>query len=177
MNENRNMILAIVLSALVLLGWTLLSDKLMPPAPKAKVETKAKPSEAPAAAPAAQPAQKLQTRAQAIAGSPRVQIRTPSLEGSINLKGARFDDLVLLKQRVAIEPTSPPVRLLSPVGAAGAYYASFGWTGQVATWSSGPNHSCFRSSIAFRRISVGGTNRPLSGTSTVLSQSAWAASR
>ena len=30
MNDNRNMILAIVLSALVLLGWSLLSDKLLP---------------------------------------------------------------------------------------------------------------------------------------------------
>ena len=130
MNDNRNMILAIVLSALVLLGWTLLSDKIMPTPAKqpAKVE-KTQPNAAQTAGPAhVQP--KMQSQAQALAVSPRVQVRTPSLQGSINLKGARFDDLVLLKQRVAIEPTSPAVRLLSPVGAPGAYYASFGWTGQ-----------------------------------------------
>ena len=62
--------------------------------------------------------------------TPRVRIDTPSLAGSINLKGARFDDLVLVRQRETIAKDSPPVRLLSPAGATGAYFASFGWTGQ-----------------------------------------------
>ena len=46
MNDNRNMILAIVLSALVLIGWSLVSDRLLPTAnpPVVKVEDgKAKP--------------------------------------------------------------------------------------------------------------------------------------
>ena len=50
------------------------------------------------------------------------------------MKGARFDDLVLVRQREGVAKESPPVRLLSPAGAKGAYFAGFGWTGQgVAT--------------------------------------------
>ena len=61
---------------------------------------------------------------------PRVQIRTPSLRGSINLKGAQIDDLCCCQQRQTIAKNSPPVRLLSPLGAPGAYIAPFGWTGR-----------------------------------------------
>jgi YidC/Oxa1 family membrane protein insertase len=131
-SENRNMILAIVLSALVLLGWTMLSDKLMPATPQTqKVENgKVKPAPQPQAGPVESTPQKLHARAQVLGESPRVRIDTPSLQGSINLKGARFDDLVLLKERETIDKNSPPVRLLSPAGAPGAYFASFGWTGQ-----------------------------------------------
>jgi YidC/Oxa1 family membrane protein insertase len=140
-NENKNMILAIVLSALVLLGWTFLSQRFFPtatPTPQTqKVENgQVKPAAQPqaAAAPAAAPApgtpQQMRARSLVLAESPRVQIRTASLQGSINLKGARFDDLVLLRERETIARDSPPVRLLSPVGAPDAYFASFGWTGQ-----------------------------------------------
>ena len=102
MSENRNMILAIALSALVLLGWTMLSDKFLPTTPPKteKVESgAAKPAAQPQAGPVAATApQKMQARSQVLAQTPRVQIRTPNLQGSINLKGARFDDLVLLKR-------------------------------------------------------------------------------
>src|SRR4029434_9229900 len=54
----------------------------------------------------------------------------PSLLGSINLKGAQIDDLLLVNEKLTIARDSPPVRLLSPLGAPGAYIASFGWTGQ-----------------------------------------------
>ena len=133
MNDNRNMILAIVLSALVLLGWTMLSDKFLPTAaPQTqKVETgkvAPTPQPQPQAGPVEATPQKLQARAQVLGASPRVQIRTASLQGSINLRGARFDDLVLLKERQTIADNSPPVRLLSPAGAPGAYFATFGWT-------------------------------------------------
>lgn len=103
MNENRNMILAIVLSALVLLGWTFLSDRLMPtPAPQAQKADANKPAAQPQPTPAAQPAHKVRPVSQVVGESPRVRIETPSLKGSINLKGARFDDLVLLNERQAI---------------------------------------------------------------------------
>jgi YidC/Oxa1 family membrane protein insertase len=131
------MILAIVLSAVVLLGWTMLSEKFLPTTPPAQTQKveKAAPQAAPApqasaveAAP--QTAKKLQPRSEVLRAGPRVQIATPSLRGSINLTGARFDDLVLVKERQTIAEDSPPVRLLSPAGAPGAYFATFGWTGQ-----------------------------------------------
>jgi len=136
-NDNKNMLLAIVLSALVLIGWSLLSDRFFPTAgPQTQqVENgKVKPVPQPQAAPAADSPQAIRKREVVLAETPRVRIETPSLRGSINLKGARIDDLVLVEQRETIAKDSPPVRLLSPAGAADAYFAQFGWTGQeVAT--------------------------------------------
>jgi YidC/Oxa1 family membrane protein insertase len=70
------------------------------------------------------------TRAQALAASPRVPIATPSLKGSISLRGARLDDLFLVKYSQTTDKGSPPVELLKPEGAAYAFFADFGWVGQ-----------------------------------------------
>ena len=133
MDNQRNMILAVVLSALVLIGWTAVSDKFLPTArpPATKIEdgkTIALPAPgtpAPAAA-----AAKVQDRAKVIAATSRVPIRTPKLVGTINLTGARIDDLVLVAYRETIKKDAPPIRLLSPGGTPDAYYAGFGWAGQ-----------------------------------------------
>ena len=71
------------------------------------------------------------TREQAIAsGGPRIQIRTPTLSGSIALRGARFDDLSLTQYHETTDPASPAVELLRPSRAEYAYFADFGWSGQ-----------------------------------------------
>ncbi|QIK77653.1 membrane protein insertase YidC [Sphingomonas piscis] len=136
MNENRNMILAMVLSALVLFGWSMLSDRFFPTAaPQTqKVEDgKVTPAATPPAAGTAAP-QALRNRAQVIAETPRVRFQTPALSGSINLKGARIDDLVLLKHRMTFDPNSSPVPLLNPQGTRAASFVGFGWTGNsIAT--------------------------------------------
>jgi len=62
-----------------------------------------------------------------------VLIETPKLQGSINLEGARIDDLVLTQHRQELSKKSPPVRLFAPSGTAEAYFARFGWTGNGAT--------------------------------------------
>ncbi len=67
------------------------------------------------------------TRATALASAPRVSIDTPSIKGSIALKGARIDDVVLAKYREKADPNSPNVVLFSPVGAPQPYFAEFGW--------------------------------------------------
>ena len=136
MNDNRNMMLAIVLSALVLLGWTMLAPKFLPTAtPQTTVikDGKSIPLPQPAASPGGAPATantppSLRVRSDVIASTPRIKIDTPNLFGSINLKGARIDDLRLVRQREGIDPKSAPVRLFSPVGAPHAYFAGFGWT-------------------------------------------------
>ena len=133
MNDNRNMLLAIVLSALVLLGWSLLSDRFLPTAspPTTKVvDGKVEPLPPPSASPTTPAPAAIRARNVVLGESPRVAISTPSLAGSINLKGARFDDLVLVRQRESIAKDSPPVHLLSPAGTKGTYFAQFGWLGQ-----------------------------------------------
>ncbi len=133
MQDNRNMLLAIVLSALVLIGWSLLSEKFFPtagPQTQQVEDGKVKPVPQPQADPAADSPQAIRDRAVVLAETPRLKIETPRLQGSINLKGARIDDLVLVRERETIAKDSPPVRLLSPGGAKDSYFAQFGWSGQ-----------------------------------------------
>jgi YidC/Oxa1 family membrane protein insertase len=132
-NETRNMILAVVLSALVLLGWSALSDRFLPTAtpPKTTVENgQVKPIPRPEADPTADAPPALRSRAAVLGATPRVRIETPSLRGSLNLRGVRMDDLMLVRHSQDLRRNSPPIRLLSPAGAPGAYFASFGWLGE-----------------------------------------------
>jgi YidC/Oxa1 family membrane protein insertase len=146
LNDTKNLIIAVALSALVLLGWSWAANRYFPAAnpPSSKVEAgKQQALPQPSAQPTAMATPKMvQNVAQALASAPRVQIRTPSLLGSINLKGAVIDDLLLVRQKQTIDQYSMPVRLLSPLGAPGAYVAQFGWTAQGgqapaldATWT------------------------------------------
>jgi YidC/Oxa1 family membrane protein insertase len=151
MNEtNRNMIIAIVLSLAVLLGWQVFvagpqMQKAQQQAQIAAQQAQASnpglatgASSAPAAtgptaaatgttAPATAGAQTFTDRAAAIAATPRLAIDTPTLEGSISLTGARLDDLKLKNYRETIDPKSPIITLLTPSGAPDAYYVEQGW--------------------------------------------------
>jgi len=144
--DNRNMLVAIILSAVVLLGWTFMSERYFP-APEPDVAKVAAPAPAtapapgaaapvpgtaaPAAVSAGAPAP-IADHARVLARSPRVAIDTPRLKGSINLIGARFDDLVLTTYRQELAASSPPIRLFSPSGALDAYFSQFGWSGAGA---------------------------------------------
>ncbi|WP_157220600.1 membrane protein insertase YidC [Flavisphingomonas formosensis] len=128
MDNNRNVILAIFLSALVVIGWMLLAPRFLPTAnpPATKIVDG---KQLPVAPPGAPAPEVVRDVAVALNDGPRVAIDTPRLKGSINLKGARIDDLLLVSHRETIAKDSPPVRLLAPSGTKDAYFASFGWTG------------------------------------------------
>ncbi len=69
----------------------------------------------------------------------RLPVRTPTLEGSINLKGGRLDDLVMLQYHETIDDTSPPVRLLSPAETEHGHFIQQGYAvgrdmGSNALW-------------------------------------------
>jgi len=57
-----------------------------------------------------------------------VRIENPRVAGSINLRGARIDDLVLATYRESLAPDSPQVRLLAPRDSQAPYFAQWGWT-------------------------------------------------
>ncbi len=133
MTDNRNMILAIVLSAFVLLGWSFLSDRYFPTAnpPVTKVvDGKQVPLPQPGADPAADAPAAIRDRATVLRETPRIPIDTPSVQGSLSLRGASVDDLVLKRHREGLDEKSPPIRLFSPAGTRDAYFAQFGWTGE-----------------------------------------------
>ncbi|ARO15510.1 inner membrane protein oxaA [Ketogulonicigenium robustum] len=130
-NQNKNLILATVLSLAVIVAWTFLfppQDRANEPVPVAATQT-ADPA-LPGVASSEAGSLEAVTDAEA-APTPdmtqRIAIQTPRLSGSISVLGGRIDDLYLNDYQETIEEDSPTVRLLRPVGERGAYYASFGW--------------------------------------------------
>ena len=124
--QNKNLFLAMVLSAMVILTWSL----LFPPTPTVPAggtgtETAADATVVPDAATAPETAASPEEIA--VADAPRVQVDTPDLFGSISLLGGRIDDLSLRNYRDTIDPASANVHLFIPVGTEGAYYATFGY--------------------------------------------------
>ena len=67
------------------------------------------------------------TRKQRLGATPRVTVLSDKLNGSISLRGARFDDLSLVKYREALDPASPEVTLLAPNGDTQSYFVQVGW--------------------------------------------------
>tara|TARA_A100001391_G_scaffold202108_1_gene190813 strand:- start:644 stop:2347 length:1704 start_codon:yes stop_codon:yes gene_type:complete len=132
-DDKKNIILAVLLTAAILFGWPYVSTYFFPAAnpPATKIEGgKTTPVANPAADPAADSVAAIRDRAVVLKESPRIPIRTPKLDGSINLKGARIDDIVLPTYKETIAKDSPDVRLYSPAGTQDAYFAGFGWQGE-----------------------------------------------
>ena len=73
------------------------------------------------------------SRDAALAQSPRVAIDTPSIDGSIALKGGRLDDLKLKHYRETLAKDSPNIILLSPPGAPSAYFEETGFVAAAGT--------------------------------------------
>ena len=149
--EQRNLLIAIVLSVGILIAFQFAFERLRPaqpsappggpavtapaktgpasqsPAPSPTASANAPGAAAPGVAPGAAPAHAVEGRAAALEEQPRVQIATPRLHGSIDLLGARFDDLTLADYHETVDPKSPEVELLSPPGTQDPYLAEFGW--------------------------------------------------
>ncbi len=127
-DQNKNLILATVLSFIVILVWFVLFPPPEPvpaPAPSAATAPTDGTAVADAAAPPVAPAPATTEDPQPDAL--RVKIETPKLSGSISAFGGRIDDLSLVAYRETMEPGAPTVRLLSPIGEAQPYYGVFGW--------------------------------------------------
>ena len=153
MNEQRNLILAVALSMTVLIGWQFLvgipkmeqqqaAQQAAEQAAQQTAGATATPggasspqvpgsnvggAQVPGGALAIGEAQEMQREA-AVQAAPRIIIETPSVDGSISLRGARLDDLKLKDYRVEVEPNSPEITLLSPSGSPDPYYVEQGWT-------------------------------------------------
>ncbi len=135
MTDNRNTIIAVILSGLVLIGWQYFYN--IPQMEKQRAQTATQTQLAnPTAQPNATPGSTTPTanstaaggaptnvapanapivsRDSAIAASQRVKIDTPRISGSIALKGARLDDISLTKFRDTVDPKSPAIVLFSP---------------------------------------------------------------
>ncbi|MCE2728630.1 MAG: membrane protein insertase YidC [Sphingomonadaceae bacterium] len=138
MDDKRNLIFAVLLTGLILFGWPYVASYFFPtPAPvTSSATTAASPAGAATsdvhveAAPAKAQAVPLSSALQSTA---RILVETPKLKGSVNLEGAKIDDLLLLTHRTALAKDSAPVRLFAPSGTKDAYFARFGWAGTGVT--------------------------------------------
>src|SRR5260221_14275581 len=125
--DQKNFIVAIVLSVVIIMGWQYLFPTAKTPPPQQQTTQTANPSApgvpsggpstapgAPGPAAATAPAAaKVLTLDEALAAQgARVAFKPDQLLGSIALKGARIDDVRLAKQRETIDPNSPPVPVL-----------------------------------------------------------------
>ena len=128
-DQNKNLILAMVLSSLVLVVWMILfAPEPVDPALQGQ-ETAATDETAtlPTADTGTNDTAAPQDTAEAAPEAARIPIQTPSFQGSISLAGGRIDDLLLTQHDVTLDAGSENVKLLSPSGSANPYYALFGW--------------------------------------------------
>ncbi len=147
MENSRNYFLAIGLSVLIFVVWqiiyvaprleeeqarqaALIEQQAQTAGSDASIPSATTPSGETAQLPNLQglPAAQTIARADALAESgERIEIDTPTLSGSLNLKGARLDDLVLKNYRETIDPESPNVILFSPSNANEGYFSEVGF--------------------------------------------------
>ena len=130
-DQNKNLILATVLSFLVILTWFVAGPMLFPqwfPKPEV-VQTESVPDAAaiPPAAETGDVAAVTTAQTEPLPEAPRLTIDTPKLSGSFSMLGGRLDDLSLKTYRETTAADSKTVQLLSPVGKETPYYAVFGW--------------------------------------------------
>jgi len=148
MQENRNFILAIVLTIVILFGWEYFYS-----APIRTTDNQAVTDQAAVgvnneiagvpemgtgqtevgggipgmAAPVVK--EVFSSRSEVINARDNIVIDSPRLSGSISLKGLRFDDISLKDYRETVDPNSENVKVLNPSEAFSAYFADFGWIG------------------------------------------------
>ncbi|MBX7146875.1 MAG: membrane protein insertase YidC [Alphaproteobacteria bacterium] len=133
--DQRNVILAVVISLLILLGFQYFvelprqkelaqnqqnTNLANPPVDQAKLSNQNVSSQSPSTP-------TFKTRTEALATSPRIKIISSKVEGSISLQGGRIDDLSLLHYREQPSVTSPNIVLLNPVGLENSYFIDWGW--------------------------------------------------
>ena len=138
--NNKNFILAIILSMAIIFGWQYfyagpLAEKAKKQAEIAQTTTPATTTTATSGGAVQVPAGTVGplTREKALEASPRLKIDTPDVSGSINLMGAQIDDLHLVRYQETIDPKSPLITLLSPNGSPNAFFAEQGVVGATGT--------------------------------------------
>ncbi|MCK5425012.1 MAG: membrane protein insertase YidC, partial [Emcibacter sp.] len=144
MEDNRNFITAIVLTMVILLGYSYFYD-----APRQQaieearqqqliVEAEQKGEELPDFGASTDvstdipgPTETVQIpvdRTEVVSDRAKITINSPHVHGSIALKGARIDDLTLSDYKETLDEDSKDVALLNPAGTDGAYFVDFSWS-------------------------------------------------
>lgn len=119
----KNLIIALVLATGIMVAWQHYYERPRMQALRAQqaIDAAKKKELAPTVAKSSEPISE--------AEAPRIRINTPTLHGSINLRGGRFDELTLAQYKATQESDASEVKLLSPSGMNDAYFVELGALG------------------------------------------------
>ena len=130
--ENRNVIIAVILSTAILIGWSMyfenpneVQKKKLEIQGKTETQTNIQKPETPQAT-KVNPTKAI-SRGEALKESDRVLIENSNLSGSISLRGALIDDIILKNYREALDKNSKFIVLLSPKRSEDGYFVESGW--------------------------------------------------
>jgi YidC/Oxa1 family membrane protein insertase len=130
--ENRNVIIAVLLSTAILLGWSMYFEnpdqaqkKRLEIQGKTETQTNIQKPDAPQTAKTN--TTKAISRGDALKEGDRVFIENSNLSGSISLRGALIDDIILKNYREALDKNSKPIVVLSPKKSDEGYFVESGW--------------------------------------------------
>ena len=130
--ENRNVIIAVILSTAILIGWSMYFEnpndaqkKKLEIQGKTETQTNIQKPETPQTT-KANPTKAI-SRGDALKESDRVLIENSNLSGSISLRGALIDDIILKNYREALDKNSKAIVLLSPKKSDEGYFIESGW--------------------------------------------------
>ena len=130
--ENRNVIIAVILSTAILIGWSMYFEnpdeaqrKRLELQGKTETQTNIQKPETPQTA-KANPTKGI-SRSDALKETDRVFIENSNLSGSISLRGALIDDIILKNYRENLDKSSKPIVVLSPKKSEDGYFVESGW--------------------------------------------------
>ena len=143
--DQKRLFAAILISLAILLGYQYLAARYLPhpppPAPIAHVAGQpgtSQPGTAPGGGPGGGPGGAPVAASAKPAPRIAIAIAGPAVRGSIDLRGARIDDVVLTQYRRTEAKNAPNVRLLEPDTGKHPYYAQFGWSAAAGTGAALP---------------------------------------
>ena len=138
--ENRNLIMAVALSMIVLLGWQIFV--IQPEMEKEAAEQERIAAEMAQSAATANDSG--QPSASAASGTPaiinntapakavdtakRIVIDAPLVRGSFSVRGARLDDVILTSYNETLDENSENIHFLKKISSDTPFFAEFGWS-------------------------------------------------
>lgn len=134
--DTKNLIVAMMLSAAILIGWEYFvlkpqrdaakREQLVQAGARTQLQGETAAIDVPASGETVAAAPALQSRDERLVQDLRIPIESSEIGGSIRLKGLRFDDITLKHYTLSPEDKTQ-VTLLSPARGADSYFTEFGW--------------------------------------------------
>ncbi|MDH3664886.1 MAG: membrane protein insertase YidC [Alphaproteobacteria bacterium] len=146
MPEQRNLILAVVLSVTIIIGFQYFYElpriqeeqrrqaaieestggsRAPTPSPASSGAASSANPAAPGSVPTDQPLEP--SRDSVLAEGERITIDNGRLTGSLGVTGGRIDDIVMTNYQVSMDANAENVTLFNPAGSPDTYFAEFGW--------------------------------------------------